>query len=148
MANREEPDWTWSLLKTIPSSKDEGHKLVDELRTALTDEGWDGSDFFHVQMAAEEALINAITHGNKEDPTKTVELEFRVSDQTAFLRFKDQGEGFNPEDLPDPTADENLDVIHGRGVFLIRELMSEIEYNESGNEVRMWKHRTKEPAEA
>ncbi|MEM7479427.1 MAG: ATP-binding protein [Planctomycetota bacterium] len=142
----DESNWNWELNETIPSSKEIGHRLIEKLLAALTEVGWDGSEFFHVQMAAEEAMINAVTHGNKEDEKKTIEIEFKVSADSAFLRFKDQGEGFSPEALPDPTDEDHLEVVHGRGVFLIRNMMSEVSYNESGNEVTMLKHRKPEAA--
>jgi serine/threonine-protein kinase RsbW len=108
---------------------------------ALGDAGWEGSELFHIQMAAEEALVNAVTHGNNEDESKSVEIEFRVSPKVVTLRFKDEGSGFNPESLPDPTADENLESVHGRGVFLITQMMTEVCYNDCGNEVTMTKRR-------
>lgn len=144
----DESSWTWTLSKTIPSSKDIGHQVIEELLASLTENGWDGSDFFHVQMAAEEALINAVTHGNKEDEDKVIEIEFKLNDKTAYLRFKDQGQGFCPDDLPDPTDEEHLEVVHGRGVFLIRQMMTEVSYNESGNEVVMFKHRQTESVDS
>ena len=136
-----EPDWDWMLEETIPSSTDAGHKLIEQLLAALTKWGWEGRDFFHIQMAAEEAMVNAVTHGNNESEHLVVEVEFRVSSQSVFLRFKDQGEGFCPEKLPDPTDEEHLHDSHGRGVFLIMEMMSEVCYNDCGNEVVMRKHR-------
>lgn len=136
-----EEEWTWTLSKTFPTSKDVGHQLIEELMSALGEAGWEGSELFHIQMAAEEALINAVTHGNKEDESKSVEIEFRISPKIARLRFKDEGSGFKPETLPDPTADENLEEIHGRGVFLIMQMMTEVNYNDCGNEVTMIKRR-------
>lgn len=139
-------DWTWTITKTIPSSTDEGHAIIEQLLRALGEAGWDGSDLFHVQMAAEEAMVNAVTHGNQRCADKFVELEFKVSTTTAFLRVKDQGDGFCPDDIPNPTDEEHLEVVHGRGVFLIQNMMSEVRYNDCGNEVTMIKHRAAEPA--
>ena len=134
-------DWTWTITKTIPSSTDQGHAVIEQLLSALSEAGWDGSDLFHVQMAAEEAMVNAVTHGNKRCDDKVVELEFKVSPAKVFLRVKDQGEGFCPDDVPNPTDEENLEVVHGRGVFLIQNMMTEVSYNEAGNEVTMIKER-------
>jgi serine/threonine-protein kinase RsbW len=142
--NLEEPAWTWTLHTRIPSTKEAGHQLIERLLEALTEAAWDGSDFFHVQMAAEEAMVNAVTHGNKESEELEVEVEFKVATQRVFLRFCDQGDGFNPDGLPDPTDDEHLDKTHGRGVFLIKQMMNEVNYNECGNEVTMLKHRETE----
>ncbi len=134
--------WAWSLHVQMPSSVEDGHKLIEQLMTALTELGWEGRDFFHIQMAAEEAMVNAVTHGNNRDVNKSVEVEFKVADQTAFMRFKDQGEGFNPADVPDPRDDDHLECTNGRGVMLITEMMNEVRYNDRGNEVTMLKKRS------
>ncbi len=143
-----EPAWAWSLLREMPSSKEVGHEIIEELLAALTAAGWDGRDFFHVQMAASEAMVNAVTHGNQEADDKTVEVEFKVSETAAYLRFRDEGQGFCPDDLPDPRDDDHLECTNGRGVMLIRELMTEVHYNDSGNEVEMVKHRNTETESA
>jgi serine/threonine-protein kinase RsbW len=133
--------WSWSLHENIPNTRDAGHQAIERLMAALEANGWEGRDLFHVQLAVEEAMINAITHGNKLAEDKVVEVEFKVHPATAFIRIKDQGEGFRPEDLPDPREDELLECTNGRGVMLIREMMSEIKYNELGNQITMVKNR-------
>jgi serine/threonine-protein kinase RsbW len=136
-----EPAWTWSLHREIPSSLDAGHKQIELLLAALSEHGWEGRDLFHVQMAAEEAMVNAVTHGNQLAEDKVVEIEFRVAKDSTYLRFKDQGQGFCPDALPDPRDDDHLECTNGRGVMLIREMMSDVKYNERGNEVIMTKSR-------
>jgi serine/threonine-protein kinase RsbW len=136
--------WSWSLQKEIPSSLDAGHRLIEQLIAALESHGWEGRDLFHVQLAVEEAMVNAITHGNKQADDKVVEVEFKVEPQATMLRIKDQGEGFNPADVPDPRDDDHLECTNGRGVMLIREMMSEVHYNERGNQVTMVKRRVLE----
>ncbi|MEZ6078526.1 MAG: ATP-binding protein [Pirellulaceae bacterium] len=108
----------------------------------MTDSQQEGRDAFHIQMAAEEAMVNAVTHGNKQAADKSVEIEFRVSPQTVYMRFCDQGEGFCPANLPDPRDDDHLECPNGRGVMLINEMMNEVTYNKCGNEVTMIKHRS------
>lgn len=132
-----EVSWTWSLHEKIPSSLPIAHKYLESFLQALRDSGWEGRDYFHVQMASEEALVNAVTHGNKESPDKQVEIEFRVSPDLVILRIRDEGSGFNPNSLPDPRSEERLEAVHGRGVWLIREMMSEVTYIGRGNEVLM-----------
>ena len=134
--------WAWSLHESIPSDVDAGHKLIEQLMTALTGSGWEGRDLFHVQMAAEEAMVNAVTHGNKGSEDKRVEIEFKVSADGVTMRFRDEGEGFCPGDLPDPRSEEHLHCTNGRGVMLINEMMDEVHYNARGNEVTMFKTRT------
>lgn len=132
----------WSLHEKIPSSLDVGHATIERLIVALQQNKWEGRDLFHIQLAIEEAMVNAITHGNQLAQDKVVEVEFHVDRQITFMRIKDQGAGFKPEDVPDPRDDEHLECTNGRGVMLIRELMSEVRYNDQGNEVTMIKHRS------
>ncbi len=134
----------WTLDRVISSCTDEGQTAIQELMGALVEQGWDGSEFFQVNMAAEEAVVNAIEHGNKRDPCKSVHLVFRVSRSEIYLEITDQGAGFNPATLPDPTEEDLIDKPRGRGVMLIKEFMSEVHYNDRGNSVVMIKRRSEE----
>lgn len=134
--------WDWTQVQLIPSSLEAGHRLIEHYMKVLDNHGWEGRDLFHVQLAIEEAVVNAITHGNKESSEKQVEVELRVSKRETLMRIRDQGAGFRPDLLPDPTDEEHLDVPHGRGVMLIRQMMDKVEYNECGNQVTMIKQRT------
>lgn len=140
-----ESKWTWSLHEKIPSSLSIAHQVLDQFLNAAQNAGWEGRDYFHIQMAGEEALVNAVTHGNKESADKLVELELHLSPEQVYMRIKDEGQGFCPESLPDPRDDDRLECIHGRGVLLIREMMSEVRYIGCGNEVEMIKRRSGPP---
>jgi serine/threonine-protein kinase RsbW len=97
---------------------------------------------FGIDMAVREAITNAIVHGNKEDDTKKIELIFNCSQNAVEIQIKDQGEGFDPGSVPDPTAPENILKTSGRGNFLIRNLMDEVDWSsgaEGGTTVRMVK---------
>lgn len=135
-------NWLWSNVETIPSDTAEGQRLIKELLAQLELAEWATHDSFGVHLAAEEALVNAIKHGNKQDPNKSVHVDMRVSKQQVMIHITDEGPGFNPEAVPDPTLDENLDVPSGRGVMLIKAYMTEVEYNQQGNSVRMVKTRS------
>jgi len=135
-------NWLWSIEETIPSDTTEGQRLVKELLEQLEQAEWEMRDTFGIHLAAEEAIVNAIKHGNKLDPDKSVHVIFRVSREEVILQITDEGPGFDPEEVPDPTLDENLDVPSGRGVMLIRSYMTEVQYNESGNSVYMHKKRS------
>jgi serine/threonine-protein kinase RsbW len=87
-------------------------------------------------------MVNAIKHGNKESPDKCVAVSFRIGSNSVWMQLTDQGEGFDPNALPDPTDEEHLDQPHGRGVMLIRELMTSVIYNDQGNQVTMHKVRS------
>lgn len=84
-----------------------------------------------------EAIANAVLYGNEADPSKIVRVEVCLDPTKVEIRVIDQGAGFDPSTVPDPTRPENIQEPGGRGLFLIRKLMDEIEYNERGNAVRM-----------
>ena len=112
--------------------------------TALGAAGWEGMDLFRIQMAIEEAVVNAIEHGNKRQIDKKVRLVFHVTFEKATLEITDEGAGFDHRNVADPTAEELLDKPRGRGVMLMRELMNDAFYNERGNQVTMIKLRSVE----
>ena len=90
-----------------------------------------------VLVAVMEAVNNAINHGNKRDENKMVDVCFEKESDTLIITVTDEGTGFNPELIPDPTKPENIEKISGRGVFLMRRLSDGIEFNEAGNSVKM-----------
>jgi serine/threonine-protein kinase RsbW len=94
---------------------------------------------FAIRLALEEGLNNAIRHGNGYDPDKTVEVTYDVNEHRAVIAITDQGPGFDPHNVPDPRADENLGKPTGRGIMLIRAYMDEVGYNPRGNQIRMVK---------
>jgi serine/threonine-protein kinase RsbW len=97
------------------------------------------------RVSVTEVLANAVLYGNGADPDKSVRVEVSLDPTRAELRVVDQGVGFDPGSVPDPTLPENLDRTGGRGLFLVRQLMDEVEYNDRGNAVRLVLQR--EPAE-
>lgn len=135
-------NWLWSYVETIPSDTAEGQRLIKELLTQLEKAKWASHDSFGIHLAAEEAIVNAIKHGNKQDPNKSVHVDIRVGKEEVLIHITDEGPGFNPEAVPDPTLDENLDIPSGRGVMLIKAYMTDVQYNEQGNSVRMTKTRS------
>jgi len=84
-----------------------------------------------------EALSNAMLYGNGRDPSKSVVVEVVLRERTLSAKVRDQGVGFDPSAVPDPTLPENLTRPCGRGLFLMRELLDEVWYNERGNEVTL-----------
>jgi len=137
----------WKCDKTIPSELDAGHASIEELMNALESAGWEGRDVFHIQMAIEEAVVNAIEHGNKKDASKEVHVLYVVSSDWVEMTITDQGAGFDHHNVADPTEEERLDQPRGRGVLLIRELMTQAIYNDKGNSVWMRKDRSKDEPE-
>src|SRR5690606_11999804 len=100
------------------------------------------------RVGVTEAITNAIIYGNRCDPEKVVRIEVRLDSEEVVVSVVDEGEGFNPESVPDPTIPSNLDSPGGRGLFLIRHLMDEIQFNERGNAVRMVLQREDPPRPA
>ena len=121
------------------NSLEQGYRVADALLEELQATGYSEAVVFAVRLAIEEALNNAIRHGNAMDPGKTAELVYEVTDEQVDIRIRDEGPGFDFEDVPDPTLDENLDKPTGRGLMLIRAYMDTVEFNEKGNELHMVK---------
>jgi serine/threonine-protein kinase RsbW len=103
--------------------------------------GFDETACFAIKLSLEEALTNAIKHGNEFDPDKSVTVEYHVSDKEVRVRICDQGTGFRPARVPDPTLDENLEKPHGRGIMLMRAYMNEVQFSPDGRCVTMIKKR-------
>lgn len=119
--------------KVIPSKLDEAVKWIDEIVSQVRRLGYGPDDVFSIRLCLEEALTNAITHGNKEDPEKAVVVEYELTPEQLKICVEDQGEGFDPSELPDPTSNAHLLSPSGRGVFLIRQFMDNVSYNPKGN---------------
>jgi serine/threonine-protein kinase RsbW len=93
-----------------------------------------------IELALQEALANAIIHGAKEDPNKVVECLVACDDQRGVLIIvRDPGQGFDPQMIPACTMGENLYSNHGRGIFLINQLMDEVQFRKNGTEIHMVK---------
>src|SRR5688572_2674741 len=89
------------------------------------------------RVSLTEALANAMLYGNRKDPDKRVRVEVIVGDEELVARVTDEGPGFDPDRVPDPTSPDNLEKSGGRGLFLMRELMDEVRFNERGNQVTL-----------
>jgi len=95
-------------------------------------------------LAVIEAGTNAILHGNSSDPNKRVYFQFLVGEDKLTVIVKDEGEGFNPDLVPNPLDLENLLSTSGRGIFLMRTFMDEVNYSENGTKVQMVKYKFNE----
>jgi serine/threonine-protein kinase RsbW len=100
---------------------------------------FDAGQAFGIQLAVEEAIINAVEHGNNCDMLKHVTIDYSITPQEFEISVTDEGGGFRPEDVPDPCSDEGLNRASGRGIALMRAYMDSVEYNDKGNHVRMRK---------
>ena len=94
-------------------------------------------DVFAIRLAVEEALVNAIKHGNGSDPKKKVQIDYQVSREEFRIRIQDEGAGFDLDSVPDPTSPGYLEQPSGRGLMLMRHYMTEVTFNQRGNCVEM-----------
>jgi serine/threonine-protein kinase RsbW len=123
----------------IPSDTAEARFVQERIEKALQDRQAADRDVFSIKLALEEALVNAIKHGNQLDRSKHVRVTFAVHADCFEVTITDEGQGFDPSDVPDPTAAENLERPCGRGLMLMRHYMTAVAYNARGNSVSMSK---------
>lgn len=130
-----------------PEQMDAAHELHDdparireveaELLDAIQSHGYREASVFAIRLSFEEAVLNALRHGHKELPGAPVTVRWKVTHERITLRVEDEGPGFAADDLPDPTAPENLEQPHGRGVMLMRAYMTRVSFNDRGNIVTL-----------
>jgi serine/threonine-protein kinase RsbW len=125
--------WMPSELKAIEPLVDRLVRLVEGSQCVRGEE-------LHVELAFREALSNAVVHGNRLDPAKLVQVRCRCEmGKGVYIVVKDQGQGFDPNAVPDPLAPENLEAEHGRGMLLMKFWMDAVFFKQDGTEVHMWK---------
>jgi len=122
---------------TISSEIDNLRAVEKELDDFSAELGIAQDNYGKIMVCAMEAVNNAIIHGNKSDNNKNVFIEMKSEGNDLFISVEDQGAGFKPSEIPDPTKPENIEELSGRGVFLMSRLADKIEFNEKGNMVLM-----------
>ncbi len=121
----------------FPSSV-ENVRYVENLIDEITVKYKVSSEIYgNILVSIVEAVNNAIIHGNKLDPKKAVHVTFSVKEGYFTFNIKDQGNGYNIDDVPDPTLPENIEDPHGRGIFLMKNLADEINYYKNGAEIEL-----------
>jgi serine/threonine-protein kinase RsbW len=104
-------------------------EIVQTVLAHVSDQlGFDEDASHYVNVAVRESLVNAIRHGSKMDESKRIAVEFVLHPDRLEVRVQDQGGGFDPESLPDPTAEENILKASGRGIFFMRSFMDDVSY--------------------
>jgi len=134
---------TWHVEQVIPSDLSAGKQVLADILRRLHESEWEEDDIFGVHLSLEEAIVNAIKHGNRLDAEKQVRIDCELSPRGLCVQIADQGPGFNPQSIPDCTCEENLDNPSGRGIMLMKTFMSSVEFNDTGNQVTMRKERTR-----
>jgi serine/threonine-protein kinase RsbW len=124
-----------STLETVDSAEQTASRIAAE-------SGFDEDVVMQISMAVREAAVNAVLHGNAYDPDKKVKLDFERTGNDLVITIRDQGKGLDPAKIPDPLAPENLLKTSGRGIFLIRSFMDEVQIHPSqtGTEIKLVKH--------
>ncbi len=127
---------------TLDSSLASVDRIEQTAEEVAKKAGLDEDEIYRVTMAVREAAVNAVLHGNAYDATKQVIASFEASKTELVIRISDQGKGLDPDTLPDPLAPENLLRGSGRGIFLIRSFMDEVQFRQlhPGTELTLIKH--------
>lgn len=119
-------------------SKIENINIIEKMIDEVSEEAKINSEVYgKMLIATVEAVNNSIVHGNKEDDTKTVTVTFNIDEERVSIFIQDEGPGFNYEKVPDPTIPENIENIHGRGVYLMRHLADDVVFHGNGNKVEI-----------
>jgi serine/threonine-protein kinase RsbW len=121
-------------IESLPNNLRIVEKVVDEVTNEL---GISQDNYGKIMVSTMEGVNNAILHGNKQMPHKYVNIVFRCDCDELKVKISDEGDGFKPEEVPDPTLPENREELNGRGIFLMSHLADSIKYSKKGNAVTM-----------
>jgi serine/threonine-protein kinase RsbW len=120
-------------------SRVEINQLLTDLAQAMSQAGYGELEVFEMRLALDEALTNAVKHGHQGDPARPIRVDYHVNAERVLAEVEDQGPGFNPDLVPNPLAPENIGEPGGRGLFLMRSLVTWLEHNAAGNCVTLCK---------
>lgn len=126
-----------SLMLTLPSNQQQVCHIEKFVAQIFTRFDISKESYGNVLISLTEAVNNAIIHGNRRDNSKKVEISFEKGKRNVAFKVSDEGEGFDYDNLPDPTAPENICECGGRGVFLMKQLSDDIHYTNNGRTVEM-----------
>jgi serine/threonine-protein kinase RsbW len=127
----------------IPSDLNEARHIQELIEKQLRQCQYEEKEVFGIRLALEEAIVNAIKHGNQMDQGKKVHIRYRIRLDRFDVVVSDEGPGYDPGDVPDPLAVENLERPSGRGLFLMKHYMTEVTVHAPGNRLTMCKVRKK-----
>ena len=130
----------WQADELVVSKIDAISPVVDKLMCLIKETACVPGEEFAVELALREALANAVVHGNRQDPNKKVRICCACQEgQGILIVVKDDGEGFDPAKVPSSLVGENIHSDHGRGIYLINQLMDEVHFEHGGTEIHMRK---------
>lgn len=133
---------TWQPLQNqivIASDLEAARRVEDQLLAMAVKRGFGRECLFALRLALEEAIVNAHKHGNHRDSAKSITISYEFTDRRMIVRVKDDGPGFDPSAIPDPTIPDRIPLPTGRGIMLMRAYLDDLVYNETGNEVQLVK---------
>jgi serine/threonine-protein kinase RsbW len=131
-------DW---CRESVTATTDLG-RVIEAVVNGMAAQGYGQKDCFGMHLALEEAIVNALKHGSRQDPRKRVSVRYRVRSDRVLAEVEDEGEGFDPGQVPDPLAPEHLGRPGGRGLLLMRSYASWVRFNRKGNCVTLCKRRS------
>ncbi len=130
--------------RSIPSNTSAGLAVQEQLVALMEKCGYSDRDVFAMRLSLEEGITNAIRHGNKFDSGKEVAVRCTIDNLRMVVIVQDQGDGFHPEEVPDPTAEEFIERPCGRGLLLMRAYLNHCEYSDGGRCLTMERERNSE----
>ena len=125
----------------IPSSTSEGLAIQERIVTLMERFAYSMRDVFAMRLSLEEGLTNAIRHGNKLSPDKSVTVACDIDDSFVRVVIEDEGEGFDPNDVPDPRLEEYIERPCGRGLMLMKAYLNRVEYGDGGRKLTIERER-------
>jgi serine/threonine-protein kinase RsbW len=127
----------WERQYDLASTRPEIDGAVSEILEACIANGYEEAATFAIRLSLEEAMANAMMHGNAGDESKRIQLACRIGPEQISLEIQDEGPGYDPDTVPDPTAEENLTIASGRGLALIKAFMTRVEIPRPGNQLKL-----------
>jgi len=133
-----EPAGSVDIQRTFPATAEDVDAMLREIMDALEKNRFPVGDYDEIRLALREALNNAVKHGSGFNAGKKVHVTVRCNLNDGFwISIRDEGAGFDPDKIPNPTEPENLERFSGRGLFMIRELMDDVKFSDRGREIQM-----------
>jgi len=126
----------------IPNSLTAARKVEEKIMRQVEAMGYSPRCVFGIRLALEEAMVNAFKHGNRGDESKRIFVSYEITPQRVVVRVRDEGPGFNPDRVPDPTSPDRICLPCGRGIMLMRAYLDDVTFSVQGNEVQLIKERS------
>jgi serine/threonine-protein kinase RsbW len=118
-------------------------QVIEDITGAMTRQGFTADEVFGMRLAVEEAVVNAMKHGHQDQPDEPVSVRYQVSPERVLVEVEDRGPGFDPDQVADPLAPENLERPSGRGLLLMRTYTTWMRHNRRGNRVTLCKRKSR-----